>query len=274
MQYRANTTAIDPASLVEALIAKAVKQPGVKINREKYLQAALGKRFDKETVAKAIATSPAQAGIHPDSLLKAANAAIKSETSRVTALSAAAGIPGGLALLGTIPADAVQYFAHVLRVAQKLAYLYGWEGFMDQKSAPLDEETRNMLLLFIGVMIGVQEAENALFKFSSRLATSVSERIASQTAARSIIYPVAKQVASLLGTELTKESFGHAVGKTIPVIGAAVSGGLTYVTFKPMCERLRAQLASLEIAHPDTFKPGVIDGEILSVETIEVFHTA
>lgn len=268
MQYRSPYVAADPASLVEAVIARAAKQPGVKINREKYLQAALGKLFDKETVAKAIATTPAQAGIHPDKLKKAAQAAIKSETTRVTALSAAAGIPGGIALLGTIPADAVQYFAHVLRVAQKLAYLYGWETFFDDKNSLLDEATRNTLLLFVGVMIGVQEAENAIFKLSSRLATSVSERIASQTATRSIIYPVARKVASMLGTELTKETFGSAVGKTIPVVGAAVSGGLTYVTFKPMCERLRSHLADLEIANPETFAPQVVLGEIISVETL------
>ncbi len=269
MQYRTQYVPYDPAAFVESIIAKAVKQPGVKINREKYLQSALSKQFDKETVDKAVLTSPAQAGIEPSKLQKAANAAIKAETTRVTALSAAAGIPGGAALLGTIPADTVQYFAHVLRVAQKLAYLYGWESFLDGKNPSLDDDTRNTLLLFIGVMIGVQEAENALLKISSRLATSVSERIASQSAVRGIVYPIARKVASLLGTELTKESFGKAVGKTIPVLGAAVSGSLTYATFKPMCERLRAQLSDLEIAQPGTFAPQIIHGEIISVETIE-----
>ena len=270
MQYRTPYTAADPTALVENVIAKAAKQPGVRINRDKYLKSALGKHFDKDTIAKAIATSPAQAGIHPDKLRQIASDAIQAEATRATALSAAAGIPGGIALVGTIPADAVQYFAHILRAAQKLAYLYSWETFLDDRDANLDEATRKTLLLFVGVMIGVQEAENAIFKLSSRLATSVSERIAAQSAAQGIIFPVAKKVASVLGTELSKEAFGKAVGKTIPFVGAAVSGGLTYATFKPMCERLRDHLASLEIANPENFVPHIIYGEIIAVETLEV----
>jgi hypothetical protein len=41
------------------------------------------------------------------------------------AILCAAGIPGGLAMLGTAPADFAQFYAHVFRVAQKLAYVSG-----------------------------------------------------------------------------------------------------------------------------------------------------
>ena len=45
---------------------------------------------------------------------------INYELNKVTAISAAAGIPGGFTMVGTIPADITQYMGHLLRIAQKL----------------------------------------------------------------------------------------------------------------------------------------------------------
>jgi len=46
-------------------------------------------------------------------------------TIKWPAVSFAAGLPGGLALAATIPADTIQYFGMALRLAQEIAYLYG-----------------------------------------------------------------------------------------------------------------------------------------------------
>ncbi len=40
------------------------------------------------------------------------------EIRKVTVLSAAAGLTGGFAMLGTVPADLSQYFLHILRILQ------------------------------------------------------------------------------------------------------------------------------------------------------------
>ena len=56
---------------------------------------------------------------------EASEGSIKFETAKATALSAAAGAPGGLAMAATIPADLAQYVVHAMRISQKLAYLYG-----------------------------------------------------------------------------------------------------------------------------------------------------
>ena len=51
------------------------------------------------------------------------NNPIGQDGRRTTALSFAAGIPGGLAMAATIPADVAQFFGMALRLAQELAYL-------------------------------------------------------------------------------------------------------------------------------------------------------
>ena len=70
----------------------------------------------------AVETSPIEAGVAPRDLDEIALNVIDFETKKCAGLSFLAGIPGGVALAGTVPADLAQYFAHVMRVEQKLAY--------------------------------------------------------------------------------------------------------------------------------------------------------
>ena len=35
-------------------------------------------------------------------------------------------------MVGTIPGDVAQFYVHAFRVMQKVAYLYGWQSFLDE----------------------------------------------------------------------------------------------------------------------------------------------
>ena len=54
-----------------------------------------------------------------------ANKRILAETSKSSAASFAMGLPGGVAMGVTIPADLAQFFGMSLRLAQELSYLFG-----------------------------------------------------------------------------------------------------------------------------------------------------
>lgn len=110
----------------QMVLSSAAQLPGVNIDREKYLEGALKKSFSPEVISMAIEISPAAAGISPEELGAIADASIRYEATKVTALSAISGIPGGLAMMGTVPADLAQYFAHVLKICQNLlTYMAG-----------------------------------------------------------------------------------------------------------------------------------------------------
>lgn len=47
-----------------------------------------------------------------------ANGAIQYEHTCVSGIFTALGVPGGVALVGTIPADIIQYYGYMLRAAQ------------------------------------------------------------------------------------------------------------------------------------------------------------
>lgn len=236
----------------ETVLAEASRLPLVKIDREFFLRKELRDKYSNEVVDKAIKYSPAYAGIDVEEINKIAKSCINAETTRVTALSAAAGIPGGLAMVGTVPADFTQYFAHILRILQELVYLYSWPD-LELDSSEMSEETKNILILFVGIMFGVNTASVAVTKIAANVAKQVAKKLPQKALTKGIIYPIVKKVASLIGVKMTKELFAKSVSKAIPILGAGVAGTLTYVTFKPMSEKLRSYLASCEVANVNTY---------------------
>lgn len=125
-QSKAETTPI----ALETIISNAVKIPGVKVNRSKFLAEVFANEgVNLQTI---IDIGPVSAGISQERIEKVATKLIFLRTSQSSAASFVAGIPGGFAMAATIPADVAQFFGMALRLAQELSYLYGasdlWDG--------------------------------------------------------------------------------------------------------------------------------------------------
>lgn len=240
----------NPGTNFTQVLNAAAKLPGVRIDRAAYLRTALRRHCTDEQTERAIKENPAAAGIPLKIINQVANTSIAYETSKVTGISTLAGIPGGFAMVGTVPADLVQYLGHLLRVAQKLAYVYSWPDLFGEDGEELDEATESMLTLFVGVMFGVQLAQGGVARIATMVAANVGRKLPQQALTKGLIYPIVKKVASYLGASMTKKVFASGVAKAIPVVGAALSGGLTLGTFLPMSKRLQKHLASLELTKP------------------------
>ena len=251
----------------EAVLVEASRLPYVKIDRELFLRKELRGKYSKEIVDLAIEYTPAYAGIKAEDLDQIAKSCITSETTKVTALSAAAGIPGGFGLIGAIPADLSQYFGHILRALQELIYIYGWKE-LDLNTNNMSEETKNILTLFVGIMFGVNGAATAVNKMAGQMAKQVAKKLPQKALTKGVVYPVVKKVATMLGVHMTKDIFAKGVSKAIPVLGAAISGGLTYVTYKPMAEKLKRYLETCEIANVDFYKE-MQNEDIIDVKVTE-----
>jgi CheY-specific phosphatase CheX len=256
----------NPGSNFTQVLDAAAKLPGVRIRRAAYLRTALKRHCTEEQIERAIADSPAAAGIPLKVIAEVANTSIAYETSKVTGLSTLAGIPGGLAMIGTVPADLAQYMAHLLRIAQKLAYIYSWPDLFADADDEIDEATESMLILFVGVMFGVQVAQGGVAKVANMIAANVAKKLPQKALTQGIIYPIVKKVAGYLGVKMTKKIFASGLAKAIPVVGAVLSGGLTLSTFLPMSKRLQKHLASLELTKPGhrTEEAEIIDAEVIN----------
>ncbi|MDN3284413.1 EcsC family protein [Streptomyces thermocarboxydus] len=238
----------DPGSHFSTVLVAAAKLPGVRINRETYLRKALARHCSEEQIKVAIEETPAAAGIPLDILEKAANDSIKYETAKVSAASAAAGLPGLLFLPATVPADLAQYMGHMLRISQKLAYLYSWPDLFSGDD--MDDATEGVLTLFVGVMFGTHSAITAVTKAAEAMSKEVAKKLPQKALTKGFIYPLVKKIAGHLGKEMTKQTFARTVSKAVPVVGAVVSGGLTFATFRPMAKKLRNHLAELDMTKP------------------------
>lgn len=263
---------------ITSLIEAAAKLPFVHIDRKEFLSQTLSKLCTPEQLHKAIEEGTLHAGIPIEFLDSLANDIINAETIKVTAISAAAGIPGGLAMMATIPADLAQFYGFAIRVAQKLAYLYGWQE-MFTESSELDAATESQIVLFIGVMFGVNAANKVVTKlFGETAMKAVAKKVAAKALTKTWYYPIVKRVAAMLGQRVVKASFARGISKAVPFLGGAISGGLTLATFKPMSIKLKNHLSKMAHMSPEEFaryeasividaEDMVIDGEIVENAT-------
>ena len=234
------------------LILMALKVPGVKINRDEFLQKELFKYCGQDVIDEAKNTTPAKAGIDPKLIDKIADDVIKFERNAVSGISVALGIPGGAAMAATIPADIAQYYGYMLRAAQKMLYLYGFpELDTSDNKVMLDSETINSLTVCLGVMYGVAGANNAIKAMAKALATGVEKQLLKKALTKGTIYPIVKGIAKWFGVRMTKQVFAGFFKKAIPVVGGVIGGGLTFASFKPCCMRLKEALEDTRLSNPD-----------------------
>ena len=215
----------------------ALSMPMVKVDRTAFLT----KEFSMYDNADQLRDKRPIDLFDAEAIERAARGVINSHLTTATVTSTAAGIPGGLAMAATMPADIAQYYWHVLVVAQKLGYLYGWPDLLDDKGQ-ITEGTRNVLTLFVGVMFGAQAASKLVGEIAKRVSLQAAKRLPQQALTKTIYYPVIKQVAKWIGVKMTKDTFGRGVGKAIPILGGVLSGAITAFSFKPMAEKLHKHL--------------------------------
>lgn len=254
---------------IEDVILMAFRVPGVSINREKYLRKELNIKYAEDIIEQAVLTTPMKANIEQNEIDKIATAVIQNERLKVSGISVALGTPGGSAMVATIPADIAQYYGCMLRVAQKLLYLYGFPQIeYKENEQAFDTETMNQIILCMGVMFGVANAKNGLLAIAKALGTGVEKQLVKKALTKGTIYPIVKSISKWFGVKMTKEVFAGFFKKAIPVVGGVVGGGLTYATFKPCCDKLKKVLENTYLSNPN-YKENVED--IIDIESgIEV----
>ncbi len=231
---------------LESVIETAIRIPGVKVDRDAFLWETFKDR-DESAMSDILAGGPVKAGCARSELHKLAQRLVTERTLISTGASFVAGMPGGIAMAATIPADIAQFYGVALRMAQELAYLYG-EGDLWAGEKPDSEKVQNQLILYCGVMLGVSGAEQAVRVLSSALAKQALKKLPQKALTKTFYYPIVKGIAKFFGAKMTKDVFAKGVSKALPIIGGVVSGGLTLASMKPMGSRL---VQTLDEAHFD-----------------------
>jgi len=227
-------------------LKKVVRIRGVRVEREDFLRQELRKLgLSDESISKALISTPVQAGVSLKQLDGLAKATIDFEVRKSATMSFFTGLPGGFAMLASVPTDVAQYYVHAFRLMQKLSYIYGWQSFLGDLD-DADDDTMGKFVVFLGVMMGVGGAANSLSVLANKIARpALRKRIARQALTKTSWYPIIKKTLTLIGVKITKDSFARTVTKVVPVVGGVISGGMTFKSLRGQSVRLQRHLREL-----------------------------
>lgn len=264
---------------LELIIEKSLSLPGVKVSREDFLTKLFSKRKNAAELMEIVEKGPYGAGITRKEIDNIAKSIIYKRTLTSTSISFGAGLPGGIAMAGTIPGDVIQFYGIAMRLAQELAYLYGHHDLWLEEHLDT-EKAREKIIVFLGVMFGVGGSTSAIKFLSSSLSKQVLKKLPQKALTKTVYYPIIKKIAGYIGVKLTKETFAKGLSKAIPVVGGVISGSITYTTMRPMGKRLAVTLSETLVMTEEEVKeefyelrkefPEIIDVEFEEVEDIEV----
>ncbi|QOQ38547.1 hypothetical protein [Trueperella pecoris] len=238
------------ARFAKAFLRGITRLKGAHVDREKFLRTQLvAHGQSREVIERALLDSPLRAGVGPDVVDAIAAQAISSETKRACAISFGTGIPGGLAILASVPADITQFYVHAYRVMQKVSYAYGWPA-LDSHDG---DDDLHQIALFLGVMLDVKGAQDSLLAFSRALGIPAFDRRRSALnrlgQARAVREAYKKVVA-----QIARRNMARQATKWLPIVGGVVSGSLTFVTLNRQSTRLVGTLRSIP-------SPGMDEGD-------------
>lgn len=224
---------------IEQIIVNVMKIPGVKVERDQFLQEILSnENLDMQLVVE---QGPVAAGISENRLMWLSEKLLLTRTGETSIKSFVLGIPGGVIAAATIPADILQFYAIVIKLAQELTYLYGAKNLW--VNGHVDEEmVRNNLILYCGVMFGVNGAGSCVRMLSAQVAKTTLKKLPQKALTKTLWYPVIKKIGKAIGVKITKSTVAKGASKVIPVIGGVISGAFTFASMKPMAERLLVTL--------------------------------
>ena len=193
--------------VASTVIKKASKLPLVKVNREEFLRKEFG---DSPYIEKIIKDGP-QTVFSVDSLEKKANQIIKGSTKKTTVNSFLAGLPSNAAVaIASAGIDITQYYGFAINLAQKISYIYGARDFGNTaEKKPVEKKTAEK-----------KTVENK--------ATVEKKATVKKTAEKKT---VEKKTAE-------KKTVEKTIANSFSIAGAAISGGITWASFRPLGRRL------------------------------------
>ncbi|WP_260188570.1 EcsC family protein [Lactiplantibacillus plantarum] len=230
--------AINKESVALNVLNESLKLPLIKVDRSDFLTKTFSNKIDN--MPKLFKEGP-QAFFSKEELDRIASNVINSNVLKSSSISFASGLPGGVAIAATIPADMAQFYGYSLKLAQEISYVYGYQDIWTNQDE-LTEDAKNTLILYLGIMFGVSSAGSTIRILSNKLALQALKQLPNKTLTKHLYFTILKKVLAIFGTKLTKATFAKGVSKVIPVVGGVLSGSMNYLSLKPMANKLKDEL--------------------------------
>lgn len=205
--------------LLSELIIYTLKK--VKVNRDEFLL----KEFPEVDREMLLKNGPLEF-YSVEELEKKALKIVDNTTNSVALKSFITGLPSNPAIAVALgSADAIQYFAALLNLLQKVIYTLGEEDLFD-KFGQLSYQSKLKIFGYLALMLGVDTLAAKILV--TKASTEVSKKIVNSNISRTMVNKLAGQVLAKNTANIGKNTFS----KFVPVVSGVVSGGISYFTFK------------------------------------------
>lgn len=229
---------------VGSALVHAAAFPGIRIDRAQFLSEALKKQCPTRNAWAAVGSTPAQAGFTVAEIEAAANRVIREETVSLTATSAVTSIPKGWFILMTLPVDIAQYYAHMLRLVQKLYYLYGGAELQFQNGRPT-EDTAERLMEMIGVMYGETGAQETIGTITSAVSSRFESKTNGRIRSKIRSLPPVQSATTYINQKIpVTKAITSAKKSVIPYGKMLATGVVSFAAFRDMAKRLKIYLTT------------------------------
>jgi len=168
---------------------------------------------------------------------------LKRYITKTSGIGFLTGLPGGAIGIASSVADIEEYIRYIYQFIQELMYIYGIFPFQDMEGISENEELfwkllneevlKAMLIAFGGASIG---------SLSKKVVTTVGQKEAQKLLKRratdKLIKILSKEVAKLIGKNISKKTVSTGIMRAIPILGGLVSAGINFWTFSKAGDRL------------------------------------
>lgn len=246
----------DPAAAVAAAVRQALRIPGVRVDRERFLLKQAAGLLPDDATRRRVLDQGLPAVLTEPELRALGLRRVFQLTAWSSSAAVAAALPGGpVAMTAGAGADVVQQLAFGLRLSQELAYLYGHRlSAEDHEGAPLDEAETEQLLLLFGTLLEVEGAAAAVRLTGPRrehegkpvgygpqagVGLGVPEDLLRQRFAGPIVGRVLRRFAARMQSAVLRRG----VVRAVPLLGALGAGGAAFSALQAQGRILNHELA-------------------------------
>jgi len=180
----------------------------------------------------------------PALLSKSAKTFIEKERIKLAGVAFGTGLPGGpVSITGGVLLDMEEYVRRIFILAQKVGHTFGIIPIPFVKIIPdsIDDyfdSVHEEILKAVLLGFGTAGISMGIAQFSKLLAEKEAKEIIHRKISGKAITELSRNVAKVLGKEITKKSISRTTGRIIPIVGGAINAAFAYIALKKIGNNL------------------------------------
>jgi hypothetical protein len=196
----------------------------------------------------------------PALLSKCAKTFIEKERIKLAGIAFGTGLPGGaVSITGGVLLDMEEYVRRIFILAQKVGHTFGiipipFVKYIPDSIEDYFDSVHEEILKVVLLGFGTAGISMGIAQFSKLLAEREAKEFIHRKISEKSVTELSKNVAKVLGKEVTKKSISRTTGRIIPIVGGAINATFAYLSIKKIGDNLVKNMMKEHIE----VKPNVI----------------